>query len=239
MRALIAILLLAAPCPAADVFPMWWTEPSAPAPELAVDDGAGKPRAIRILRLCPLETTKGRGGETWTLLRKEPPAEPGLPPAWKPYVQALIPEGAERVAMLLVPSSPPQALAVEISDRAHAWGSVRFVNLTGSPIQGWVGKRPFSLPPGGHVASEAANERRTEEVVMMAPVPGGQPRVLLSSRAILDPTRRSVIFVAKLANGSVETRALEESRNLDPIEVTKPAVGGAPRPANGQGPAGK
>lgn len=239
MRALLPCLILAAACPAADVFPMWWTEPSAPAPELAVHDGAGKPRAIRILRLCPLETTKGRGGETWTLLRKEPPAEPGLPPAWKPYVQAAIPEGAERVAMLLVPSSPPQALAVEISDRSHAWGSVRFVNLTGGPIQGWVGKRPFSLPPGGQVASETASERRTEEVVMMAPVPGGQPRVLMSSRAILDPTRRSVIFVAKLADGSVETRALEESRNPDMVGVPKPGDGGAPMPANGPRPAGK
>lgn len=229
MRLLLASLLLAASCPATDVMPMWWTEPAPPAPELGVDDGAGKPKAIRILRLCPLETTKGRAGEPWTLLRKEPPSEPGQPPAWRPYVQATLPEGAERVAMLLVPSSPPQAMAVEISDRSFPWGSVRFVNLTGGPVQGWIGKRPFNLPPGGQVASETAAERRTEEVVMLAPVPGGQPRVLMSSRAILDPTRRSVIFVAKLANGSVETRALEESRSLDPVEAPKPPGTGNPR----------
>lgn len=224
MKSLIAALLISASCPAVEVLPMWWTEPTAPTPELGFDDGAGKPKPIRILRLCPLETTKGRPGEPWTLLRKEPPAEPGQPPAWRPYVQAPLPEGAQRVAMLLVPSSPPQALAVEISERSHPWGSVRFVNLTGGPIQGWIGKRPFNLAAGGQVASEAVTERRTEEVVMLAPVPGGQPRVLMSSRAILDPTRRSVIFVAKLANGTVETRALEESRSLEPAEAPGPGV---------------
>ncbi len=228
---LLAAALLAAACPAVDVLPMWWTEPAAPGPELAFDDGSGKPKPLRILRLCPLETTRGRAGEVWTLLRKEPPPEPGLPPTWKPYVQARLPEGAEKLALLLVPSNPPQALTVEISERTHAWGSARFVNLTGGPVQGWIGKRPFTLAPGGQVASEAASERRTEEVVMMAPVPGGQPRVLLSSRVILDPTRRSLIFVAKLADGSVETRALEDSRNLDPaVDNAKPAGARAPAP---------
>jgi hypothetical protein len=222
----LAAFLLAAACPAVEVLPMWWTDPTAPGPELGFDDGSGKPRPIRILRLCPLETTRGRAGEVWTLLRKVPPAEPGLPTTWKPYVQTRLPEGSEKLALLLVPSSPPQALAVEISERAHAWGSARLVNLTGGPVQGWVGKRTFTLQPGGQVASEAAAERRTEEVVMMTPVPGGQPRVLFSSRLILDPSRRSLIFVARLANGSVETRALEDSRNLDPVAEPAPKARG-------------
>ncbi len=231
MRPFIALLLIAATCPAADVFPMWWNDPATPAPELAFDDGAGKPKPIRILRLCPLETTKGRAGEVWTLLQKVPATEPGLPPTWKPYVQTKLAENAERVALLLVPSSPPQAMAVEISERSHPWGSVRFVNLTGGPIQGWIGKSTFNLVAGGQVASPVVSERRTEEVVMMAPVPGAQPRVLMSSRVILDPTRRSVIFVAKLANGTVETRAIEESRDLEADASNNPAPGGARKPA--------
>ena len=227
MRPLLAFLLIAATCPAADVLPMWWNDPATPAPELAFDDGAGKPKPIRILKLCPLETTNGRAGEVWTLLQKVPATEPGLPPTWKPYVQIRLPESSERVALLLVPSSPPQALPVEISERSHAWGSVRFVNLTGGPVQGWIGKRTFNLPASGQVASDIVKERRTEEIVMLAPVPGAQPRILFSSRVIIEPTRRSLIFVAKLANGTVETRALEESRNLDPVETTKP--GSTPR----------
>lgn len=231
MKNIFAFLLIAASCSAVDVFPMWWNDPAAPVPELAFDDGEGKPKALRILRLCPLETTKGRAGQMWTLLQKVPATEPGLPPTWKTYVQTKLAEDAQRVALLLVPSSPPQAMAVEISERSHLWGSVRFVNLTGGPIQGWIGKTTFNLPIGGQVASQVANERRTEEIVVMAPVAGSQPHVLMSSRAILDPSRRSVIFVAKLANGSVETRAIEESRDLDAAAPNNPATGGTRKPA--------
>ena len=229
MSRLLPLLLLAAAARATDVFPMWWSEPTAPAPELAFDDGSAKPKTIRILRLCPLETTRGRAGELWTLLRKVP-AKDDKPASWVPYVQTMVPAGAERVAMLLVPSSPAQALAVEISDRGHAWGSIRLVNLTGGPIEGWFGKRRLNLPHGGQVSSEAATERRTEELVLFARLPDGQQQVLLSSRAILDPERRAVIFLARLANGAVETRALEE---------TKPPAGSAPTGnplAPGQGP---
>lgn len=212
MRALLLAPLLAAACPGADVLPMWWSDPPSPAPELAAADGAGKPRPIRLLALCPLETAKGVPGEPWKLLRKEAPTNPDQPPGWIPYVEVSLPADARKVAVLVVPSSPPRAMAIELSDQGHPWGSVRLVNLTGGPVQGWVGRRRLSLAPGGQASSEAASGRRTEELVLLAPAEGGQPRILLSSRVILDPGRRSLVFVARLPDGRVETRALDESR---------------------------
>lgn len=210
------LLLLAAASPGAEVLPMWWSNPPGPAPELAVAEGSDKPRPIRLLTLCPLESAKGKAGETWTLLRKQAAPEPEKPPSWVPYAQVRLPEGAERVTVLVVPSQPPQAMAIEISDRSHPWGSVRLVNLTGGPLQGWVGGRKLSLAAGGQASSEAARERRTDELVLLAPIAGAQPRLLLSSRVILDPARRSVVFVARLSDGKIETRAVDESRTEEP-----------------------
>lgn len=221
MRRQLALLTLAATCPSAEILPMWWSDPPAPSPELAVADGTDKPRPIRLLTLCPLESDRGKPGQTWTLLRKQPATEPGNPPTWAPYVQLTIPEGAARLGVLVVPSQPPQVMAVDLAEQTHPWGSAQLVNLTGGAIQGWVGKRKLDLPPGGRASSEAARERRTDEFVLLAPVQGGAPRVLLSSRIILDPRRRSVVFLARRANGSVETRAIEETQAEEP--ETKPS----------------
>ncbi|MFN7340353.1 MAG: hypothetical protein ACK5VI_04635 [Opitutia bacterium] len=212
MRPFFLPLLLSAACPGADVIPMWWTDPPSPAPELATAEAGGRPRPIRLLALCPLESAKGVPGEPWRLLRKEAPSGPDQPPGWTPYVEVRLAADAKRVAVLVVPSSPPRAMAIELSDQGHPWGSVRLVNLTGDPVQGWVGRRRLNLAPGGQASSEAASGRRTEELVLLAPTQGGQPRILLSSRVILDPDRRSLVFVARLPDGRVETRALEESK---------------------------
>lgn len=216
MRRLLTLLTLAAACPGAEILPMWWSDPPAPAPELAVADGSDKPRPIRLLTLCPLESDRGKPGENWMLLRKQPATEPGKPPTWAPYVALTIPKDATRLGVLVVPSQPPQAMAVDLADQAHPWGSAQLVNLTGAPLQGWVGRRKLSLAPGGRASSEAARERRTDELVLLAPAPGAAPRVLLSSRIILDPGRRSVVFVARRPDGSVETRAIDETRAEQP-----------------------
>ena len=107
-------------------------------------------------------------------------------------------------------------MAVELAETAHPWGSVRLVNLTGARVRGWVGRRKLDLAPGAQASSEAARERRTEELVLQADATGGPPRLLLSSRAILDPGRRSVVFLARLPDGRLETRALEETRPEEP-----------------------
>lgn len=205
------LVLLAAACPGAEVLPMWWSDPPAPPPELAAADDKGRPRPIRVLRMCLLESSRGKPGEPWALLRRTPPTEPGGEPGWAPYVQVRLPEKAERVAVLIVPSSPPGAMTVELAAAAHPWGSVRLVNLTGVRVQGWVGRRRLDLAPGAQASSEAATQRRTEELVLQSPETGGAPRLLLSSRAILDPGRRSVVFLARLPDGRLETRALEET----------------------------
>jgi hypothetical protein len=207
--------LLAATCPGAEIMPMWWSDPPSPAPGLAVDEGEAKPRPVRLLRLCPLERLRGKAGEPWTLLRQRPAEEPGQPPTWVPYVSVRLPEKAGRVAVLVVPTEPPQALAVDLSESGHRWGTVRLVNLTGAAVEGWIGRRRLRLPPGGQAASEAATERRTEELVLFAVPDGAERSLLLSSRAILDPRRRSVVFLARLADGRLETRALEESKAED------------------------
>lgn len=216
MRRQLALLTLAAACPGAEILPMWWTDPPAPAPELAVADGADKPRPIRLLTLCPLESSRGKPGETWTLLRRQAPTEAGKPATWAPYVQLTVPEGAARLGVLVVPSQPPRAMAIDLAEQAHPWGSAQLVNLTGSPLRGWVGRRKLSLPPGGRASSEAARERRTDELVLLADAPGAAPRILLSSRVILDPGRRSVVFVARRPDGSTETRAIDETRAEQP-----------------------
>jgi hypothetical protein len=199
---------------AAEVYPMWWSDPPGPAPELAVATASAKPSPIRVLTLCLHASHPGKAGEPWVLLRKAPPppGEEGRPPTWQPYASVRLPEDARKVAVLIVPSTPAQAMAIELSEEAHPWGGVRLVNLTGGPLQGWVGRRAVNLAPGGQMGSETTRVRRTEELVLSAPAPGGGTRVVLSSRVILEPTRRSLVFVAALPDGRVETRALEESR---------------------------
>lgn len=164
---LAALLLFAAASRAAEVVPMWWTDPS-PAPELGVASGKEKVRPVRLLKLCPLETFRAAPGSEWELLRKSPPAEPGQPPSWTSYVRVAIPEGADRLGVLIVPGAKPQALTFELGDRAHPWGTTRLVNLTPETVEGWIGKRKLRIAPGAHATSEPAKERKTEEIVLAA-----------------------------------------------------------------------
>jgi hypothetical protein len=122
--------------------------------------------------------------------------------------------------VLVVPTEPAQALAVEISQRSHAWGSTRLINLTGKPIEGWVGRRQLRLEAGGQASSEAAVERRTEELVLFTAGEDGVRKLILSSRVILDPGRRSLVFLARLTDGTLETRAMEEGRPENPAGAT-------------------
>lgn len=199
----------------AEVVPMWWSDPAPPAPELGIADGKEKVRPVRLLQLCPLETFRASAGSEWELLRKIPATEPGKSATWVSYVKVLIPEGADRLGILVVPGDRPQAMPFELGEKAHPWGTTRIVNLTAETVEGWIGKRRFKMLPGGETISDPAKERKTEELVLAAARPGAQPRLLLSSRAILEPEKRSLVFLILRSDGSPDTRAIEETRSLD------------------------
>ena len=160
------------------------------------------------------------------------PAEPGQPPSWTSYVRVAIPEGADRLGVLIVPGAKPQALTFELGDRAHPWGTTRLVNLTPETVEGWIGKRKLRIAPGAQATSEPAKERKTEEIVLAAAAkPGSQPRLLLSSRVILEPEKRSLVFLILRPDGSPDTRAIEDSRVLEPAGAPPPAGAGTRPPA--------
>lgn len=222
---LLACTLLAAAQGAAEeaavrIRPVWWQAPAAPT-QLYADDEGEKPRALRVLQMCPLESFATKPGKEATLLRRiEPdPADPKSKPRWEAYASAPLPQGSRDLLMLLLPApggNSAQARLVPMDEDTLRWGGTRLVNLTPARLVGQVAGSPFAVAPGGStILPFVAARRSVVEIVLAADTRAGREMVF-SSKGIFTPTKRTLLFIINGAEkGSYETRAIEEP-NPDP-----------------------
>jgi len=212
---------------AAKVRPVWWSSPTIPI-QLHVDDG-GKPRPIRILPMCMLESFKAEATKGAVLLQREEPdpADPAGKPRWVPYVSAPVPSGSDEVLMVLQPAldgRSAQARIIPMDSKGLPWGGTRLVNFTPDRLVGAVDGKRFSVEPGESGILPFVASKRSVVDVLIGRENRGQQALVFSSRGIFTPDKRTILFVLRNAQGAHETRAIEEP-NPNPSVETGEATG--------------
>lgn len=228
--ALIVSALHAAEEASVRIRPVWWQTPSATI-QLYVDDTGGKPRPIRVLQMCPVETFGATSENGAMLLRRieVDPADPKSKPRWEPYASAPIPPGSRDLLMLLLPAAggkSAQARLVPMEEDTLRWGGTRLVNLTATRLVGQIADKPFSVAPSGSaVLPFVASRRSVVDIVLAADTSTGR-EIVFSSKGIFTPTKRTLLFIVNgTEKGRYETRAIEEP-NPDPNVQDTSETGG-------------
>ena len=220
------------------VRPVWWQSPAQPV-QLHVEDGAGKPRPIRILPMCPLESFKADPTKGAVLLRREEPdpSDPAAKPRWTPYASAPVPSGTREVLMIVQPGGDPksgQAMVVPMDADALPWGGTRLVNLTPGRLLGMVDGKRFAVEPGDSAVLPFVASKRAVVDVLIGAERQGKQELVFSSKGIFTPAKRTVLFVLRTPAGAHETRAIEEP-NPEPTSEDGAPSAPAPGPAKPAG----
>lgn len=229
---------------AAKVRPVWWQSPQK-AMELHVDDAGSKPRPIRVLQMCLLESFKADPVKGAVLLRREEPdpADPAGKPRWVPFVTAPVPSGADEVLMVLQPAPDGltgQARMVPMDSARLPWGGTRLVNFTPDRLIGLIDGKRFAVEPGDSAVLPFVATQRSVVDVLIGREGRGEQALVFSSKGIFTPAKRTILFILRNAAGDHETRAIEEP-NPDPSADAgqAPAPAAPSRTPNAPRPAGK
>jgi hypothetical protein len=229
----LALLALAAGMPsalaqsAAKVRPVWWSSPPSPI-QLHVDDG-GKPRPIRVLPMCVLESFKADPAKGAVLLRREEPdpADPEGKPRWVPYASAPVPAGSGEALMILLPSADGktgQARLVPTDAAGLPWGGTRLVNFTPDRLVGLVDGKRFAVEPGDSATLPYVAARRAVVDLLIGCESRGEQALVFSSKGIFTPAKRTILFILRNPQGGHETRAIDEPNPDGSAEPGEPAA---------------
>lgn len=202
------------------VRPVWWQGP-ATAVQLYAEDGDGKPRPVRVLPMCPLESFPATRDKGAVLLRRiEPdPTDPRSRERWEPYASAPIPAGSRDLLMLLLPAAKPGTCLVRMlpmDEDGLRWGGTRLVNFTTKRLVGQVDGKPFAVAAGDSATLPYVASRRSVVDVFLAADDAKGREMIFSSKGIFSPSKRTVLFILQRQGGEgYETRAIDEP-NPDP-----------------------